>query len=334
MPDDPLWDGGPVREPELSELERTLHALGAPPPAPDWSLVKPAAPRRSRQPWLLAAAAALVIAGGLAWWDARDTWTVNPLAGAPSIEGAWPWARGLGVGARLVTRAGERASISVDGIGVVEVAPGSRLRRLRGAKREERRLALEVGMVRAFIVAPPRRFVVEAPGAVATDLGCEYTLEVGPDGHGALRVLLGWVAFAHEGRESFVPAGACCETHGESGPGTPHYEDAPIPLVRALAVFDGPSSSSERRDRALDEVLASARPRDAFTLWHLLPRSSGDARARVADRLAILAPPPDTAPRARVLALDRDALDAWWDTLGMGDTSWWRTWEGGWPGSR
>jgi hypothetical protein len=62
---------------------------------------------------------------------------------------------------------------------------------------------------------------------------------------------------------------------------------------------------------ALDSVLEAARPRDTLTLWHLLARVEGDERARVYERLAALAPPPDGVTREGVLRLDRDMLDAW-----------------------
>jgi len=40
--------------------------------------------------------------------------------------------------------------------------------------------------------------------------------------------------------------------------------------------------------------------------------------ATVYDALARLAPPPPEATRERVLAGNRDALEAWWDRLGVG----------------
>ena len=54
--------------------------------------------------------------------------------------------------------------------------------------------------------------VARAAGYAATsravDLGCIYTLDVRPDGSGSLEVSAGWVALEHQGRESFIPAGA------------------------------------------------------------------------------------------------------------------------------
>jgi hypothetical protein len=46
----------------------------------------------------------------------------------------------------------------------------------------------------------------------------------------------------------------------------------------------------------------------------------------VYDRLAVFAPPPQPATKERILARDREALDAWWDTLGYGPVSRFRMW--------
>ena len=37
--------------------------------------------------------------------------------------------------------------------------------------------------------------------------------------------------------------------------------------------------------------------------------------------------PGDRATRDAVLRLDRAALDAWWEALGLRDAGWWRTWK-------
>ena len=74
---------------------------------------------------------------------------------------------------------------------------------------------------------------------------------------------------------------------------------------------------------ALDRVLASARPRDALTLWHLLQRVDGAARDRVYDRLAQVVPPPPGVTREGVRAGNQRMLEQWWDSLGFGDTQWW-----------
>ena len=42
----------------------------------------------------------------------------------------------------------------------------------------DNRLALERGRIYATILAPPQKFFVETPSALAVDLGCAYSLEV------------------------------------------------------------------------------------------------------------------------------------------------------------
>jgi hypothetical protein len=181
----------------------------------------------------------------------------------------------------------------------------------------------------AMIWAPPGRFFVETPSAVAVDLGCRYTLEVEADGAGTLRVDAGWVGIEHDGVVSLVPAGAVADTRKGRGPGTPHYEDAPLSFSEALDQVDFGDAGHARRG-ALDTVLAEARERDAFSLWHLLTRTEGDDRARVFERLASLVPPPAGVSLEGITRGDRAMLEAWWDRLGLGSAEFWRTWTSGW----
>ena len=88
--------------------------------------------------------------------------------------------------------------------------------------------------------------------------------------------------------------------------------------------FGGDAS---RRATALRLVLERARPEDAVTLWHLLSRASPSERADVFSALAARVPPPAGVTRDAVLRLDKDALDTWWDALGLGDTALWRKWK-------
>lgn len=147
-----------------------------------------------------------------------------------------------------------------------------------------------------------------------------------------LHVTYGWVAFEQYGRESFVPADAMCATRPGIGPGTPYLEDASEAFCAALAKLDFESLDAAARARALGTVLAEARKRDALTLWHLLARTSDAERARVFNRLAEVVPPPAGVTRGGVLRgtpeTQRQMRDLWRDSLGLGDTSWWRMWKG------
>jgi hypothetical protein len=176
----------------------------------------------------------------------------------------------------------------------------------------------------AFIWAPAREFVVDTPSAQAVDLGCEYTLNVDNQGDGQLKVSLGWVAFAVNHHESFIPAGAQCRTTKRGGPGLPFYDDAPATLRTAVAAFD-------RGDHTLlHPMLAAARDHDALTLWHLLTRVTGEERAAAFDRFAQLVQLPREVSREGVLRGDAKMIDLCWNALGLENTGWWRGWERRW----
>ena len=257
--------------------------------------------------------------------DNRPSWEVTRLDGRPAIGKRKIDEKGqLPLGEWLTTDDASRAQISIGQIGEVKVEPNSRIQ-LVEAQEENHRLAMQRGKMEAFIWAPPRKFFVETPSALAVDLGCSYTLEVTEDGTALLHVTMGWVAFEWQGRESFVPAEAKCVTRPKLGPGTPYFGDASPEFQLALVSFDTGQTD------ALDAVLAQARKRDALTLWHLLARTEGEARGRVFDRLRQFVPPPKSITREGVLSNNREMLDVWWKELGLGDTEWWRMWKGDLP---
>ncbi|HXJ69948.1 MAG TPA: FecR domain-containing protein, partial [Verrucomicrobiae bacterium] len=164
--DEPLFSRRGALPDDLARLERALSTLPLP-PEPDWD----APPRRERRSpalaWAAAAAVLLVAFAGLRL--AGDAWRVEPLAGSPSLGGV-AFAGRVALGGRVSTDAHSRARLEVKGLGVVELEPGSVLRRVRG-RGSERKLALDHGTLHAFIQAPPRQFIVETPVGVATDLG-------------------------------------------------------------------------------------------------------------------------------------------------------------------
>jgi hypothetical protein len=314
MSDHYLWDGSGEPDPEVQRLERFLSEFRSQRPAP---IV-----RRQLHPRWSAVAAAVLLATVGTWLTsggAPEGWQIARAGGGSSL---------LAVGGTLDTSAGGPATMNVGSIGYVEVEANSRLR-LERARGNRQRMALEHGLIHAFILAPPRTFVVDTPSAVATDLGCFYTLEVDKDGGGLVSVLAGWVSFEHAGRESFIPAGAACRMRPGRGPGTPYREQASPALRQALQDFDFAGGG----DRALAIVLAEATKEDAFTLWHLLTRCEPAEKPRVYDALAALVPPPAGVTRDGILHGDRQMLDLWWDHLGLGDTSSWRRLKGKWPES-
>lgn len=330
---DYLWTGRGAADADIARLE-TLLAPYAHRGAPLHLEPRVPARRAARLlfPLLTAAASILLVLAAASFRPQPQggTWTVHSLQGTPLVAGAVvEGSTSLQVGQALTTDALSRAQLAVANVGRVNVDPNSRVRLLE-AHPGEQRMALDRGRISAEIWAPPRRFFVNTPSSVAVDLGCAYTLDVDARGWGLVHVTLGWVAFEYRGREAFIPQDAVCATRPRIGPGTPHYADAAPELINGLSILDFPSTENVNRGAALDAVLGAARRRDALTLWHLLSRGTREERARVYDRLNALVPAPATVSRNAVLAGDRQALDAWWNELGLDSASWWRLWKNPW----
>ena len=347
---DYLWDRSGQPDPEIQGLEHTLASFGhhstTVPPFPEHAFTSDAPTWRDTL-FLhlhiprLAAAALIALAIVCSSWlslaprppiTAPTGWqiqiTAKPAQTDPSSSNP-PEKQWLQVGEALETHAGSTATVSVAEIGRLDVEPLTRLRLLQSAT-GRKHVALDRGTIRATIWAAPGQFVVDTPSAVAVDLGCIYTLHVNDDGSGTLRTTLGWVGFHRDGRESFIPAGAACSTHPQSGPGTPYFEDASPTFQSALAQFDSNARNIPGDPSVLRTLLAEARKRDALTLWHLLSRVDAASRPVVYDRLVHLVPPPSNVTRDAILQLDRAALDSWWNALDLGDISLWRHWERTW----
>lgn len=230
----------------------------------------------------------------------ESTWRVAAAASAP--------ARVIRAGETLTTAATAPAVLDVGTIGRVEVAGGTRVRLL-AARTTEHRLALDRGSISARISAPPRLFIVETPSGTAVDLGCAYTLDVDSAGNSAIHVSLGWVSFEDRGRTSLIPAGMSATARRGTGIGTPVMDDAAAAFRAAVAAYDGGD------DSALGGILEAARPRDAVTLWHLVQRTRGEARARTFARLAGLVPPPEGLGAASPAIDDPRMMELWWVKL-------------------
>ena len=349
MNDDYLWDGSGEPDPEIQKLENRLAKFRHQGEAPEFPRISAARRPRSWQRLVssnwsfgLAAATAAVLfmaAFGILWWSRKPStnsepgWDVESVAGTPKVEssafGGNAGATKLGIGQTLVTDSHSQANISIADIGTVNVETNTRLRLVAGGNGHNR-LALDRGTIHAYIWALPGEFTVDTPSAIAVDLGCSYTLEVDDAGAGLLRTKLGWVGFKLDGHEAFIPAGAVCATRPKVGPGTPYFDDASASFRAALFKFDFGASTPEERSAELRKILAESRQRDALTVWHLLARVDESERGSVYDRLATLVPPPSGVSRDGILGLDQKMLDLWWNQLGLGDASLWRTWERSW----
>jgi hypothetical protein len=319
---DYLWDRSGDPDPDVERIEQALRVLAqtTPPPALD---LRPRPASRAgygRSVLLIAATLALAVAGAvftLFERRAMPTWQVTTASGRSALPaGTW-----------LDTARGE-ATLAVADIGTVTLEPGARARML-STRTGHHRMELARGTMHAVIWAPPNQFFVETPSTLAVDLGCAYTLTVDEDGGGLVTVLVGWVGFKTGARESFIPAGFAAVTRPGIGPGTPYSERASNAYRQALALIDFGSSGGDTQ-RALTFVLDEAQEQDEVTLWHLLQRVPDLERDRVFTRLASFVPPPTGVTRDGIRAGDRRMLDAWWDALGLGSTSLWRTWSQQW----
>jgi ferric-dicitrate binding protein FerR (iron transport regulator) len=319
--DDYLWDRSGTPDPEIARLESLLgryelRTAGVPPAVP-------AAPRRQwRVPLAIAAALVLLVAvGAFAMrfrWRTGEAWPIASVTGTPSINGQpiTPDSR-FGIGDEIRTDARSTAVVEIARVGELSIAPNSTvtLMQTRGGRH---RVRLDRGHVSARVWAPPFTFSVHTPAGLASDIGCAFDLRY-DGGAGEVRVTSGWVDFDGEERSSLIPAGALAELRGQN-PGSPYYADAPPAFRAALRAYDhgtGPVSA----------VIATARPRDAMTLIHLLERAPRAERAPLFDALARMAPPPPGVTRDGVLARDLEMVDDWRRSLGLGGIKrWWVYW--------
>jgi hypothetical protein len=277
--------------------------------------------RRRVHPWLAAAVLLLAVGSGVAagmlrHYAAPRAWQVLAVAGRPEIGGtAIVPSRGLPAGEWLATDSVSRAVLQVGRIGVAEIGPGSRVRVDRGGVTEHR-LTLLRGRLDAVITAPPRLFFVRTPTALATDLGCAYSLEVAEDGATRLEVTAGWVELSRNGQRVLVPAGLVAEVRADGRPGIPYPVELPPAAREALRRL----AAGSRSEADLALVLSAQyqprhfvtlRLRSAVTLWHLLQRVEGAQRLAVYETLAALAPPPVGVTREGILALERPMLERW-----------------------
>jgi hypothetical protein len=334
---DYLWDRSGLPDPDVMRLERVLGTLRdvdrrARPLV--FPIAVPARRPAMASIMMVAALAAAVIGLIAVSWRGASAplpgLEVTRIEGTPTVESHPVTDRlELRAGGWLETNGQARASIDIASIGRVEVEPGTRLG-LVSTRPGQHRLQLARGTMHALIWAPPGQFAVETPSSIAVDLGCAYTLTVDEDGVGHIRVTTGWVGFEWRGRESFIPAGAVGLTRPALGPGTPYFEDTSAAFHAALEVLDLQAGTAAERSAALDRILGEARAKDTVTLWHLLSRVDRSERGRVFHRLAQFVPPPSGVTRDGVLAGQKQMLDDWWDTLGLGAANWWRVWKQQW----
>ena len=263
-------------------------------------------------------------------WDSRHARQGRPLIASKADRREQGGCRSA-AGSRPIERSTAQPHASAPSAGS-SVEPGRELR-LISARTGDHRLQLERGTLRATIWSPPGQFCRgHSASSTAVDLGCAYTMTVDDDDVGHIRVTTGWVGFEWRGRESFIPAGATCLHTSKQfqAPDTGFYDDTSAAFQVALDTLevsraDAVGHASRRaRSRA---VRKRGRKRHGDVVASAVARRDGPLRGRVFDPLAQFVPPPSGVTRDGVLAGQKQMLDDWWDTLGLGTAAWWRTWK-------
>jgi ferric-dicitrate binding protein FerR (iron transport regulator) len=200
---DYLFDKSGTPDPEVERLEQLLAPMayrGAPP--------RP--PRRTPAVWIAAsvlAAAAVILLLVRPWKPATPSWAAVASGAGVSVDNrAVAGELRVPVGGWIDTGSGQLA-LEVTRIGHVELAPSTRARIV--ATGAQDRVRLERGTASARITAPPRRFAIETPHAVITDLGCAFEVTVDENGIEHVKVTEGRVGVAqNDGPETEIAAGA------------------------------------------------------------------------------------------------------------------------------
>lgn len=321
MSDDYLHDRT-GRDPEVERIEELLGSYRHAAPLRELQGT-PVRPLRARRialvvaPLLVAAAVILIVllrraedVPQVATPCTGDTgFAFNVTGGSASCAGGAARAGSLTVGAWFETAAGGVANVQVADIGELTVFGDSKLR-LVGTGPNEHRLELARGRLSAHVVAPPRIFVIDTPAAAAVDLGCAYDMEVDGAGRTHLRVTTGAVSLEGKaGRTAYVLAGHEVDVVPGRGPGTPVAVDTTPAVRSAVAKLDAGEAAG------LPALLEAAEPNDMVTLWNVVARTEGEQRAQAVAALETFAQLPPDVARARVLAGEPAALDAWRESV-------------------
>jgi len=323
-----LWDPTTPPSQEVEDLERRLAPLRF--DATRHPLRLPEArPARIPRVWtavaLAAASIAIAVLGAAAFWSWRGSWT----SGAP-----WPMvidstATVLRPNTPVQVSGTSAARIDVAHIGTIRAAPGSSLM-LAETSATRHRVVLDRGSVTVRIWAPPARFAFRTPSGSVIDLGCVFDLSVDPDGTSRVRVETGWVQLSNEWGESLVPAGAAALMTAERRPGVAVFGESSTAFASAVRTYE--TAAEETRDRALTDMLRTARTRDVYTLLILATRAPASRQRPLLTRAAALVPPPPDVTVDAITSGNREMVWRWANHLDLPPVKgWWRNWRDALP---
>src|SRR6516162_1957795 len=186
-----LWDGSGEPDPEVEKLETLLGVFRYDHSARGIPQIESPAARALRVPSLWAFApvagiAALAVVLVLIFVRGRQNapapgpgWEVSDVRGTLRLGktelGAGQSPSHLRIGEVLETGLQSQARLTAKQTGQIDVEPNTRLR-LVAMGNDTKRIALDHGVIHAFIWSPPGQFVVDTPSGTTVDLGCAYRL--------------------------------------------------------------------------------------------------------------------------------------------------------------
>jgi ferric-dicitrate binding protein FerR (iron transport regulator) len=326
---DAARDGDATRDDdaaELAKLEAKLAVFAH--DAPLRELPTRRAPVRRRWPMASLGATVAAAAALFVWLGSRRDIPNGPCArahgfafslaaGSMTCGGHRAVAGELPIGQWLETTGDDaRASLTIANIGQIAIHGAAKLRIAQMGPTQQR-LELASGAISAKVTAPPRLFIVDTPSSSAVDLGCEYELSTDHSVGTTLKVTRGAVSLESKRGALYVPA-----TFSVTGDGLPVYEHATMKVRLSAAAVGNedllrPSGDPMRLPVRpnVQALTDAAGPDDRVTLWNAINRTDGNDRAALVAKLEELAPLPDPALHAKVLAGDADAMDIWLDVF-------------------
>jgi len=298
MNNDYLFDGSGEPDAEVAQLEALLGRYRSTAPMPDFRRVVVI---RTRPRWPLAIAAALVlfaVIGVLRIYTPPNRWRATSSSGGAIVPHVL-------LRAGDVVRTGAQGSVRLESpaVGMLDISANTTVKLIE-SRRNRHRLALTAGTIHARTTSMPGVFVIDTPRARAIDLGCEYTLTVGPNGVGELHVISGWVDLTHGYDQALVPQGSSALMTEDGELTVPAFDDADPRFRTAVRDF--------AHSHDLATIVSLARKRDALTLLNLFRLTTPDESVILFDRLNQLVPAPASISRDAVRYWRPDVTELWW----------------------